>query len=152
MARIHLKACFASFIALLSFIAQLQILLFHVLRVLSVAESAITCNRRRCCHSTWRRCKFCVDFTLIQTLLQTTLIGMFRHYSVLALVLYLHHVENEDANCSKWELSSRRRQVEDFLHMYLNTPVWHASGRTLHATSHKCDNRTSLSDVHQSKD
>ena len=150
MARIHLKACFASFIALLTLIAHLQILLFHVLRVLSVAKSAV--STWRCCNSTWGRRKFCVNFTLIQTLLQTTLIGMFRHYSVLALVLYLHHVENEDANCSKWELSSWRRQVEDFLHMYLNTPVWHASGRTLHATWHKCDNRSSLSDVHQSQD
>jgi len=56
---------FALFIALLTLNAELELLLFHVVCVLSVDEF----------HIKWR-CKFSVNCTLIQTLSQIKLTGV----------------------------------------------------------------------------
>ena len=82
---------FALFIPLLTLNAQLQFLLFHVVCVLCVDQL----------HTNWRTCKFSVNYTLIQTLSQITLTGVFRHYSVLALVFYLHHIQNEETSLAR---------------------------------------------------
>jgi len=44
---------------------------------------------------------FSVNCTLIQTLSQITLTGLFRRYSVLALVFYLHNIQNEETSLAR---------------------------------------------------